>query len=464
MTVLCSRSLLSLGVVAALVASAGSSFAGGLQLPTRGVQPTARGGAVVASVADLHSMWFNPAGLAALAGDGKNSYLVDFSYVRQAVEYTRIDSGNNPQPTVENDAPGMPLPTLAVGFDLGDKATLAAGILVPYAALGRYPDEGAQRYSLVDLSQTVMFIAEVAVGYRVSSKIRVGAGLQNMVFKMASINIFSSCPGETVCAPEDPEFDAVGQVEQLSLFIPSGVAGAQIDITDKLRLGGSFQLPFFISGKGSFSTRLPTSGFYDGASVVGDRADVTFTLPPILRLGAEYDVAALWRAEVDATIEFWSVHDEFGIEPKNVRIEGAAGVGTYELGAMNIPRNYDNSMSLNLGVEGKLSAESPLTLLAGYVYETSAAPDAYLSVLTVDGQKHLLSAGIGYAVGKMMVNAMVGFAMLADRTVTNDEARSPQLTPIRDDPDDPDPLHIYVNAGDYSSSWLLAGVGVSGSF
>ncbi len=446
----------ALGVTMAGAFTAG---AGGLQLPTRGVEPTGRGGAVVAGIGDLHAMWFNPAGLARLAGDGHSEYLVDASYVQQSVDYTRIDSGMNPQPKVQNDAPGMPIPTLGLGFDLGKRATLAAGILVPYAALGRYPEDGAQRYSLVDLSETVLFIAEVAVGYRVSDTLRVGAGIQNMVFKMASLNVFSGCPGQTVCAPEDPELDALGKVEQLSPFIPSGVIGAQIDLGARLRAGASFQLPFFVRGSGSFTSRLPSSGFFDGASIVGDRADVSFNLPPILRAGVEYDVTPTWKAELDATIEFWSIHDEFSIVPVDVRIENAAGVGTYELGSLSIPRHYQNSYSANLGVEGRLSPTSPLRLRGGYAFETAAAPDAYLSVLTVDANKHLLAAGLSYQMGKLSLDAVVGYVLMASRTVDPDVGKAPQLTPLRYDP----PLDTYVNWGDYSSSWLLAGLGVSGT-
>jgi hypothetical protein len=48
---------------------------------------------------------------------------------------------------------------------------------------------------------------------------------------------------------------------------------------------------------------------------------------------------------------------------------------------------------------------------------------------------------------------------MADRTVTPDEGVAPQINPIR--PNDPE---VYVNWGEYSSSWFLAGAGVSRGF
>ncbi|HUH00851.1 MAG TPA: outer membrane protein transport protein [Kofleriaceae bacterium] len=458
---------------ALLLESALPALAGGMQLSTRGVRPTARGGAFVAGADDLGALWFNPAGLAALAGeqsDGEDQpparrrFLLDVGYVSQAVTYERIDSGNNPRDAVESDAPGLPIPTIGVAFDLGDQLVIGGGLYAPYAGLGRYPETGAQKYSLIDLSESVLLIAEVAVAYQLSDTIRIGAGVQNLIFRMASALVFSGCPGQTVCAPEDPEFDALAKIEMLDVFNPSGVIGAQIDLHEKVRVGAAFQLPFLIKGRGKFATRLPSSGFYDGATVVGDRADIAFAFPPILRAGVEVQPTPGWRAELAASIEFWSIHDEFSITPRNVRIEGAPGVGSYELGPMIVPRNYENSYSINLGLEGQPLADLPLSVLGGYGYETAAAPDAYLSVLTVDGAKHLFAGGIGYGQGAWRLNATLAHVKVETREVTAAEGMSPQLQPVRDNPDDPDPARVYVNWGTYQSSWLIAGLALDTSF
>jgi long-subunit fatty acid transport protein len=298
----------------------------------------------------------------------------------------------------------------------------------------------------------------------VSDTIRVGAGLQNMIFRMASTLVFSGCPGETVCAPEDPEFDALAKIEMLDVFNPSGVVGVQVDLGKKLRIGAAFQLPFLIKGRGDVATRLPSNGFYDGATIVGDRADVEFTMPPIVRAGIEVRPNPRWRAELATTIEFWSVHEDFKITPRDVRIEGAPGVGTYELGPLDVPRHYDNTVSVHLGLEGQPVAAVPFSILAGYAYETAAAPDAYLSVLTVDGAKHLLSGGVGYGSGPWRLNATLAYVAVADREVTPDEGLSPQLQPVRDNPDDPDPPRVYVNWGTYTSSWFMAGLALDTQF
>jgi len=450
--------------VALIAAAAPHADAGGMFLPTRGVRPTARAGAFVAGADDLGGgMWFNPAGLAAMAGGKQRQFIFDLSYVSQRVSYSRMDSGFNELDAVDSEHTGKPIPTVALAFDVTDKVVVGGGVFAPYAALGRYPVDGPQRYSLVDLSETVMVIGEVAVGWQVSDRLRLGAGFQNLFANVVSSVVFNGCPGQTVCAPEDPEFDSLSQIDQNDYSSPSGVIGAQFDAHDRVRTGVSFQFPFKVSGTGDLSVVLPDSAFYDGATVTGSKAAMSFTLPAMLRVGVQVRVAPRWHVELDMDVEFWSMHDEFVIEPENVRIEGAPGVGTYEVGDMTIPREFENSIAVKLGVEGQPSARTPLTVAAGYAYETAAVPDKTLSVMTMDGSKHLVSGGLGYAFGSTTVYGAVSYVAVADRSVSAQEGEGPQLSPIRDD-NQTAPLDTFVNWGQYGAWWLTAGVGVVSEF
>ncbi len=451
------------GLVLAALLPAATANAGGMMLHTRGVRATARSGAFVAGADDLGAMWFNPAGVAALAdGAQKVELLVDAAYVAQSGDYTRIDSGGNPQPAVSNEAPGLPVPSIAGGFDLGKKGVLAVGLAAPYAGLMKFPEDAAQRYSLIDMSKTVILSLSAGVGWNVSDKLRIGALLQDWVSSVGQTVIVSGCPGETICAPEDPEFDALAQIDQNDFFNLSGSVGVQFDASDKVTLGAAFQFPVHMSGGATLRTRLPSSGFYQGASVSGDQADVAFWLPPAVRFGVEVKPNAQWRVELAGDVEMWSMHEDITITPQDVRIEDAPGVGTYELGPMVLPRQYETTFAGSLGVEGQPMKAKPLRVLAGYTYETAAAPDAYLSVLTFDGAKHLITGGVGYAFGKITLDAVFGYGLVADRDVSLEEARSPQLTPVRDPNEEP--LVTYVNAGSYQSSWLIAGLGLRAGF
>lgn len=453
-----SRAGTTLALSATLASAAATAHAGGMYLPTRGVRPTGRGGAFVAGADDLSATWFNPAGLGHVRG---SAALIDASFVSQAIDYTRVDSGGNPQPAVSNEAPGMPIPSLGYARPLGKNGVLAVGVWAPYAGLARFPEAGAQRYSNIDLSKSIIATVGVGVGLRLGERLRVGVTLQDHVVALETLVMLSGCPGETTCAPEDPDFDSLNRVDQNSFLNPSGSVGVQLDLGKKATVGAAFQLPVWVRGQGTLHSRLPASGFFDGASVEGDRADISFDLPASIRAGLEVRPGR-WRIEVAGTVELWSQHDEMVIAPKGVRIVNAAGVGTYELGTMVVPREFENTLAVHLGVEGRPAQSLPLTVRAGYVYETGAPPDAYLSTLTVDGDKHLVALGGGYAWGTWSVDAVLGYATMADRTVSMDTARSPQLNPIRDTA--AEPLTVYVNAGDYASSWLMVGLGASRAF
>ncbi len=457
------RAALALALVSGLVSGLESGFAaeaaaGGMYLPTRGVRPTGRGGAFVAGADDLSATWFNPAGLGHLTSPAA---LIDVAFVGQSIGYQRIDSGGNILPAVDNQAPGIPVPSLGYARPLGKQAVLAFGVWAPYAGLARFAEDGPQRYSSVDLSKSLIVTAGVGVGVRLGERFRVGVTVQDHVVALETKIVLSGCPSQTTCAPEDPDFDSVNRVDQDSFLNPSGSVGIQVDLGKQATVGASLQLPVWVRGHGTLHSRLPASGFFNGASVEGDRADISFDLPAAMRAGLEVRPGR-WRVEVAGTVELWSQHDEMRIEPRDVRIVDVAGVGTYELGPMVVPRRFANTYAAHLGVEGRPSASKPLTVRAGYAFETGAPPDEYLSVLTVDGQKHLLALGVGYVIGSWTVDVLVGFAKMSDRTVAAGTGQVPQLNPIRDT--SAEPLVVHINDGDYSSSWLMIGSGGSRRF
>ena len=78
-------------------------------------------------------------------------------------------------------------------------------------------------------------------------------------------------------------------------------------------------------------------------------------------------------------------------------------------------------------------------------------PPSYVSVLTVDSSKLLLGLGGGYAYGGWQIAAAVGYAHLADVTVT--DPKVPLLEALHDAS-----APTFVNAGTYRSYYLMAGL------
>jgi long-chain fatty acid transport protein len=457
-----------------LVLSSTLAHAGGLTLPILGVRATGRAGAFVAGADDPMALWYNPAGLVALGGKNRKTFLLDLAGIEHPVTYSRIDSGGNDVGTVENDPQNLPHPNLIGVWGLDSQWVLGVGLMTPYASLDGYPEDGPQRYQLVSMHNTMLAYMDAALGWKVSDKLWVGFGLSNLFVAFNSRVVFSSNPSETTGAPEDPEYDAEGELQDTSFFTPSGQAGIQYHPSPKWSMGASLRLPYFVRATGSVRVRLPSSGFFGDAHVEGESSDMSMTLPSIFRAAIEARPHPRFRAELGLDWEMWSQHDKIVLTPHDVRIEDQPGVGVYEVGQLDIPRHLKDTVALKLGVETQPLPMVPFDLRAGYIYETGAAPDEYLSLISPDSNKHMITFGAGLRIGRLRFDATFAHAFLEDRDIPLAGACLPQQNPIRTgDPEPPcdtsvqelpTPGYVYVNAGQYKSSWTVFGVGMSAGF
>lgn len=433
--------------------------AGGLMLPTRGVHTTARGGAFIAGARGASALGLNPAGLALTAGD--TEFLIDLSYVRHDVAYTRLDSNLLERDTVENGMPGIPIPTLALAVPLGERLTLAGGIYAPYGGAADYPADGPQRYSLISARGSLLLIGELSLGFQLNDRVRVGVGVQNMYVKLANSLAFSACPSTRLCNPEDPGFDMNATMQQESKFNPSGIAGVQIELSDRVHLGAAVQLPYNLSGTGTFQSTMPDLGLGLNVGDVKGQASVALTIPPSMRAGLEIRPWDNLAIELAASVEKWSMSEQLEVSISELDIAGLFSIDPAGLADSGMPLNLRDTYALMAGVETTPFSSLPLTLMAGYAYETSAATDEFINIMTVDGDKHLVTGGLTLGTGKLQLHAVLGVAKVADTTVTPDEGAVPQVNPLLQAANSPPAA--FVNWGEYRSAWLIAGLGVSGS-
>ena len=411
-------------------------------LPVRGVRSLARAGAFVAGADDADSLWQNPAGLAHATGDGKRQLLFDLALVYQPVEYT-AEGGTS----TSNQQPSQPVPALAGSLGIGDRLVIGGGIAAPYAALHRYPVDSVARYQSVSWSGSTFVLATAGVAYAVSDRLRVGATLQNQFSKLAWSVVANGCPPMTACAPDDRSYDMPIDLEQTDYLAPSGSIGVQFDASPYATIGLAVQAPMKIAGQGTLTAKLPSNNVFSNAKVTGDDVAISFTLPPALRLGVEARPIGRLRVEAALDVELWSVHDEISIEPDKITVDNVPS-GPYPFHAMTIARDFETSYAASLGVE--YHGDS-VALAGGYAYETSAVPSATTSVLTVDGNKHLVSIGGGYEDAGWQIGGAIAYVSVADTKVADGDVQ--QLAPLRDTPVD-----MPVNAGTYATSYVLAGL------
>lgn len=465
-------------VLASLLA-ASSAEAGGLYLTDRGVRPLGRGGAFVAGADDLHAVWYNPAGLA----DAGSAILVDFAWLNFSAEFARstqvTDAGGTIRqidyPEVKGATPFLPLPTLAGSYNFGKQKqyTVAFSMIAPYTAVANYPETlngqpAPSRYSLITLEGSALVDAGIHFAYKISDKVRIGAGLQATVGKFASKVVFSASPSDRLIgAPEDPQYDALSQLDVGPIVAPSGNVGIIVAPIKQLRLGLSGQLPSWINAPATVKVRLPTAAPFDRATQDGDEAQVKFRLPPIVRAGVELRTEpsqdARLRVEAAYVREFWSLHDSIDIESKNVRIYDITGFPSpFGVAPISIPRNFQDSNSFRLGGElGVKLSGYWVDFRGGVSYETSAIPNDWVSPLTYDANKFIPSLGGSLFIGEhWRMDAMGALVFMGTRYVAPEDAQVPRINPVRGNPTDTEP----VNGGEYNARAIVLGVGVGYKF
>jgi long-chain fatty acid transport protein len=451
--------------------------AGGLYFSDRGVRPLGRGGAFVAGADDAGAITYNPAGIA-FAG---NQLLVDASWLQYTSNYQRkarleqvdpntgLPTGqtfDQTFPAVEGSTPVLPIPTIVYTDNLGlDRHNFAIGLWAPYSAITSYPEQVAgepapQRYSLISLDGSALAIPGVYGSWLPDDTIALGAGIEMLTGYFQTSVVFSACvPDRFICAPEQPEYDAMSQLRVGPIFAPSGVIGAIIQPAEIVRIGASFHLPFWISAPATVSVRLPSAAVFENASQEGDGAGVDFRLPWTLRTGVEVRPVEQLRLEVGAAIEGWAMHDEIRVEPDNIVLRDVeAFPERYRVSALAIERNFQNSWSARFGGEYSFPAGSyVLDLRAGVMHEKSAIPAAYLNASTIDLDKTTFSIGGSLHIGKWRFDGVIARVVGSSVEVELDEQRVEQLNPVQANrPQNPH----YINAGVYQASATVLGIGL----
>jgi long-chain fatty acid transport protein len=451
--------------------------AGGLFFSDRGVRPLGRGGAFVAGADDLGAIWYNPAGLA----DAGSSVLLDASWLHFTSDYTRQTqvSGAGPSgaptggpvytytfPETHGTTPFIPIPTIAGSFAFGDKKqwTAALGAFAPYSALTSYPQAAPSRYSLVSLDGTALVETGAWLAYKPVPWLRVGAGFELLVGQFTSSVVMNANPKDRLlAAPEDPSYDALSQINAGPIVAPSGNLGFTIVPEKHVRIGISGQAPTHVSSSATVAVALPSAVVFDNAKQAGNQADVTFNLPPILRLGVEVRPIDPLRVELAYVRESWSIQQDIVVQPVNLSIVNITGFPSpYNVSTITIPRDFQDSNSIRLGGElGMPVGNYAIDLRMGLQYESTAIPTAYLSPLTIDMDKFTFSFGGSFHLGPhWRFDVLYAHVFGLTTTVPASEAAIPQINPVRGNPTATE----SVNGGTYAARADVVGLGVNYKF
>ena len=435
------------------------AFAGGLFVPLGGVANTGRAGAAVASTRDPNAIAYNPALIALTEG---HQLLGDVTWGMLQLDYQRApDTGANNRrieyPSVSNQAAGVAIPQILFTTDLGtDQFGLGVGIFPPNAAPVSFPQDGPQRYVIINMANTIGFTTELAFAWRPHPRFSIGAGIQNVTFIFKGTGISSTYFG-LLGKQEDPDLDSVITIDAADYFTPSANFGIWANPVDSFEIALSFQLFADLKSKnGSFKAALPNHYVYEHTQLTGSKMDIAFSLPWTLKLGLRYQYKDIFDIELDAWYARWSRQKDITIIPHDAVLVDNALVGDVKVDNFIIPRDMKDVGGVSIGADYHV-LPNQLTLRAGFLYESGSAKDKYYSTFLYDNHKFAPTIGLSYYINHM-IRLDFAFAHVHQlpKSVKNGEFIQYNLVY-------PEKAHA-TNNGDYKSFYDFIGLGINLTF
>ncbi len=450
------------------LASPASVRAGGLYLMPRGVAPAARGGAVAAGVQGVHSLWYNPAGL---ASSGRE-LLFDLTLPFVRADFRRYiaasDGSWQKEARVHASSDPIPIPTLGYTDSFGlDDLGFGVALLVPTGYSLDWPSQvdgerAPQRYSVLDTHGSAMATLALGVAYRPIPMLSLGASLYLTAAQVGATVAVSACDYAVCTIPEAREWDGRTRFLLGPAYTVSAAFGGILDL-GRVRVGLSGQLRTTLSGEASFSVSLPDQAFFDDVSVENGKggkslhAAMKVVLPGVLRAGVQVLATRALALELDTTWERWSVQDSIRIEPNDVFVRNVPTLGTVKAQSVTLARNMRDTYALQLGAQYDLSSllERGLFANAGLMFERGAFADEDLSPTTLDTDKAMLALGISFEVARrLLLDVSYGHLFMRNRQVRNSEVLLPSA--IKPTPED----RPAIANGNYAMEADFVGVGM----
>jgi long-chain fatty acid transport protein len=359
-----------------------SAAASAFSIHEQSARAMGMGGAFTAMAGSSSSTYFNPAGLATLHGlDIEGGVAFAFPHVN----FTGQPPGETVQASVNASADFSWRPNLFVAYRLHPYLALGVGVTAPYGAMTQWPDEvdlGQKRIKWWGRNLSSSFILKTlcfnpTVAMEIHPRIALGIG---MLISPGEIEMRRAITFQ-------------GQTEEELMLEMSGddvafgiSAGALLQIIPgKINLGLAYRqgLSFKYQGKAVILTDKAIPGTFQDNLKEGE-AESLWDLPHVISFGlAAFPLEGLSLA-IDLEVTTWSDYHNFNlkfVESDDLRIS--------EL------KDFRNTMTLRTGAEYQFFSSWPLRL--GFSYDPSPIPQKSLSPELPEGDRFVMSIGLGHA-------------------------------------------------------------------
>ncbi|MCC6336808.1 MAG: outer membrane protein transport protein [Myxococcales bacterium] len=478
-------------VTAGLVLVAGSARASGFYFGDNGAKAMMQGGAFTAQADDLTAIMYNPAGLAQLDGW---SFAADVQLLNHQVNFLRQDPGFDPANpntlvnTVDNGKSGLFfLPFLggSYGFKVaGRTLTVSLGVYGPPSQgryvfpapnytkeMSRYLESprrfSPQRYSLIS-NDIIILYPSLSLAYAIHPRFMVGASAQLVVSHFTFKQAISADPTNPMTQlAENPEFDALVDVNVSGQVGFTGIFGVLARPLDWLSLGASVRPPIPMKATGSLGIAVTpelsalarvqngageSCAPADPSQASPCRATLEVTLPLELKFGVRATPYEGLGINADFVYQGWQSVDQFLLTPQDVNM--VLGGMTTPVEPFAIPKRWNGSFSGRLGAS--YDVIKYLTVHAGFLFETGAAPPEYYAIDFAHPTRVMVTGGVTGHLGPIDVLAGIAWAPNVQSVITQSEVRRGSTDPTT-------PAGV-VGAGIYNSGGFSILLGVRGRF
>ncbi len=417
-----------------------------------GARAMGRGGAYIVGNHDISAQYYNPAALRNIQG-GHAKF--DLGLVGQTVSFTR--DGYDP---VENSGAMYKIPSLGVAWG-GERATVAFGLYSPYAPAFLYPEDGPQRYSMID-STLIQTSVGPSASFDVLPWLTLGGGIAWMTNTVGREVVLTTSGGD------EPAGDIALDLLVTDWFGVGGQVAASVHPTDLWEVAVSVQLPSRFDGKGSLEADFSDNGFYSSGVILDpiagdDEVTLDIKMPLILRGGVVLRPNEKLELELSGDYGHWSGFDEIVVTDVDIVVDVDNTNPLFPedpaiTDDVTLPSTYQDSWSVRLG--GEYGVHERLDVRAGLIYESSAVPLEIMAVDLVDGDKFGGGVGVTPHLGPVSVDVGVFAMKLADQTITNSQVHQVKIEVLDGKVTEGD----VVGNGSYESLIYTAAVGLEYRF
>ena len=381
------KTLKFLGLAAVSCLAVASAMALGFANPDQGARATGQGEAFVAQADDASAIYYNPAGLTQIKG----TELMMGAYVSSRdIRYDSVVPGGD---TTLSD-PFYTAHAYAV-TDFGlERWRFGFGMNVPFGNAVDWGKKTIFSQGITSSSLKVMNY-QPTVAFKVCDQLSLGVGL----------NIYD---GTTT----------LGKVVAYSPYLPNGqfrfegsgqAVGCTVGILwkplEKHTFGLTYRSPFAIDFEGgAYASNDPTGGGFGKAA---SHAEIQF--PQSLTVGYAFRPVPQLKLEFDAEWTDWDSLNNVQLHSKNPTFENDP--------SSTIPFNWMSSWYYEFGVQYDLTTN--WAVRAGYIFSENSVPNKTFSPVLPDGDRHVLSAGVSYAMKHFSVDVAYQYSLTEDRKVNN---------------------------------------------